>query len=103
MAAHEVPPEVQRLLEILVGNDWPEGNEGDLRSMATGWRDLATRLQTITDDAQTASAYVARGVSGPVLSAFESFIDPIVAEDGYLAGLETTCAGLADALDAMAL
>jgi hypothetical protein len=103
VAAHNVPPEVQRLLEILVGNDWPEGNEGDLRAMAAGWRDLAGRMQRITEDAQTAAASVAQGVTGQVLGAFESSISPIISENGYLAGLTTTCAGLADALESVAL
>jgi hypothetical protein len=61
MVAHDVPRAVQRLLEILVGNDCPEGNERDLRAMATTWRDLAARLARITEDAQTATAFVARG------------------------------------------
>jgi hypothetical protein len=101
--AHDVPPAVERLLELLVGNDWPDGSEGDLRGMATGWRDLATGLQRITEDTETAVAHVARGVSGPALDSFQAFIGPIIASDGYLTGIVTTCTGLADALDAMAL
>jgi hypothetical protein len=103
MAAHDVPPAVQKLLEFLVGNDFPEGNEGDLRAMATAWRDLGNHLQAIIGDAGAAAASVGRGISGPVLDEFHTFVDPIIAPDGYLAGSVTICFGLADALEAMAL
>jgi hypothetical protein len=102
MAAEHLPQGVEILLEALVGNEWPEGNDGDLRSMATAWNDLAVHIRGIEAQAQTGVALVGQGIDGPVLQSFNTTVGPIVSEGGYLSGLVPICTGLADALDAMA-
>jgi hypothetical protein len=59
MAQENVPAGVETLLQILVGNDWPEGNEGDLRAMAEGWSGLGTQLSGSITEAVTAAASTA--------------------------------------------
>jgi hypothetical protein len=103
VAATEVPDEVQRLLEVLVGNDWPEGNPDDLRVMAGQWRATAQTLAAVPVLVREGAARADRGMRGPAGEAFRAFIAPFIDEDGYLDGLHKACLGMAEALDAMAV
>jgi hypothetical protein len=103
MSSTEVPPGVQRLLEVLVGYDWPEGNPSDLRYMAGQWGNTAKRLTTVLDSAREGAARVDRAVRGQTQEAFHAFIAPFVTEGGYLEKLREACLGLAEALESMAL
>lgn len=104
MAEHEVPEGVERLLEILVGNDWPEGNEGDLRSMAGAWRGLATALSGSVGGAVEAAVQSAdSGLGGPSREAFDTFLASVTGPSGYITGLAETAQALAQACDDMAL
>jgi hypothetical protein len=104
MAQHNVPPEVQRLLELLVGNDWPEGNEGDLRNMAAAWHELAAKLSgQVTGDVQAAAGQAADGIGGATRDAFLAYADSVAGPNGYLASLASTANALGDACEQMAL
>ncbi|MEV5543957.1 hypothetical protein AB0L13_44825 [Saccharopolyspora shandongensis] len=103
MAATEVPAGVQRLLEVLVGNDWPEGNPDDLRVMAGQWRTTAQTLTIVLDLAREGAARVGRGMQGRAQEAFHAFIAQFIGDGGYLETLREVCLGLADALEAMAV
>ena len=104
MAEHDVPEGVERLLEILVGNDWPAGSEGDLVSMAAAWNNLATQVTgKVIPDVQTAAASASAGLGEPSRDAFDTYIDSLVGPDGYMAGLAQTCVGLADSCTQMAV
>ncbi|MEV0699386.1 hypothetical protein AB0I53_15910 [Saccharopolyspora sp. NPDC050389] len=103
MAATDVSPDVQRLLEVLVGNDWPEGNPDDLRAMATSWRDVAEHINSVVDLVNGGAAQVARALTGETADSFRDFIAPFLGDEGYLPQLALAAAGFADALDGMAL
>jgi hypothetical protein len=103
MAATEVPAGVQHLLEVLVGNDWPEGNPDDLRAMADQWRTTAKQVAIVLDLVRDGAARVDRGLQGHTQEAFHAFIAPFVAEGGYIDTLREACLGLADALESMAV
>ncbi|WP_405685695.1 hypothetical protein OG204_16330 [Streptomyces sp. NBC_01387] len=104
MAATTVPPGVQTLLEILVGNDWPEGNPDDLRYLATGWRDAETAVNDIVALVVSASAAVDRGVTGQTGAAFHAYADDLTrGAEPYLPAIADACEALAGALEAMAL
>jgi hypothetical protein len=104
MAEQTVPAQVQTLLQVLVGNDWPEGNPDDLRRMATAWRTTATDLGTLDSSARTAFGYVDKGITGETQVAFHAFADQLTQDgNGYLPTLAAICGALGDALDNMAL
>ncbi|MEU6270444.1 WXG100 family type VII secretion target [Saccharopolyspora shandongensis] len=76
MAATDVSPGVQDLLEVLVGNDWPEGNPDDLRAMATSWRDGAELVNGAVDLVNKRAAQVALALQGETAESFRAFIAP---------------------------
>ncbi|QIZ35020.1 hypothetical protein [Saccharopolyspora sp. ASAGF58] len=103
MAATEVPPNVQRLLEVLVGNDWPEGDPDDLRAMATSWCEVAEHLNGVVDFVNKGAARVALALTGETAESFRAFIAPFLGDDGYLPQMILAASGFADALEGMAL
>ncbi|TDD34901.1 WXG100-like domain-containing protein [Saccharopolyspora elongata] len=103
MAATDVSDDVQRLLEVLVGNDWPEGNPDELRAMAAGWRETVEHLGHVVELVNRGAAQVARALTGETADSFRAFIAPFLGEDGYLPQLALAASGFADALDGMAL
>ncbi|MEU5852140.1 hypothetical protein [Saccharopolyspora shandongensis] len=103
MAETEVSPDVQRLLEVLVGSDWPEGDPDELRAMAANWRSVTERLNNVIDYVNRGAVQVDRALAGQTAESFRSFIKPFLGEDGYLPQLSLAAAGLADALETMAV
>jgi hypothetical protein len=103
MAAEDVPSGVENLLLVVVGNEWPEADVGALRASATTWRDLAGQLSDLSVQAEAAAGYVDAGIAGSARQAFDAYLDSLLGQSGYLPGLESVCAGLADALEAMAV
>lgn len=62
--AHNVPPELQKLLLITTGNRWPTGDETALRAEAAAWRETAHSLKAIVERIETVRSLVARALSG---------------------------------------
>ncbi|GAA4531704.1 WXG100-like domain-containing protein [Amycolatopsis samaneae] len=103
MPATEVPSGVQHLLEVLIGNDWPEGNPDDLRQLAVQWRATAKQLEAVQDLVREGAHRVGRAMEGRTPEAFQAFIAPFTAPDGHLDSLRKACLGFADSLDEMAV
>jgi hypothetical protein len=105
VAEHVVPPGVQVLLEIVVGNQWPEGNEGDLRVLAANWRNAGTLVNGLVDGTRTATAQVDAALqAGTARGAIDTVLHGLTEGDqAYLPTLAAVCTSLGDALDGMAL
>ncbi|MEV6233745.1 hypothetical protein AB0L88_38385 [Saccharopolyspora shandongensis] len=103
MAATDVPDDVQRLLEVLVGNDWPEGDPDELRAMAAGWREAAEHLGDVVDFVNKGAAQVSLALTGETAESFRAFIAPFLGDEGYVRQMVLAASGFANALDGMAL
>ncbi|MFE0022029.1 hypothetical protein [Amycolatopsis sp. NPDC059021] len=90
-------------MEVLIGNDWPEGDPDDLRKIAAQWRVTAKQVETVQDLVREAAHRVDRALEGQTQQAFQAFIAPFIAPDGHLDMLRKGCLGLADAADEMAV
>ncbi|HET9170659.1 MAG TPA: hypothetical protein VFN97_14560 [Actinospica sp.] len=63
----------QDLLELLVGERWPNGDEGAMRSLASAWSDAATQLDEIRQTASSAAQQVGEYCQGANADAFQAF------------------------------
>jgi hypothetical protein len=103
VAEEVVPQAVQTLLQILVGNDWPEGNPSDLRSLAGAWRDAGAGLRALESETLAAVRHVDGAILGQTRVAFDAYAARLTGDgDGYLPTLAAICDSLGDALDTMA-
>ncbi|MBR7832521.1 hypothetical protein KDL01_04585 [Actinospica durhamensis] len=63
----------QDLLELVVGERWPNGDEGAMRSLASAWNDAATQLDAVRQRATAAANAAAESCQGANGSTFSSF------------------------------
>ncbi|MBR7825149.1 hypothetical protein KDK95_02440 [Actinospica sp. MGRD01-02] len=63
----------QDLLELLVGERWPNGDEGAMRSLASAWTDAASQLDEIRQTASAAAQRVGEYCQGANADALKSF------------------------------
>lgn len=63
----------QDLLELLVGERWPNGDAGAMRSLASAWNDAASQLDEIRQTASAAAKQVAQYCQGENGDSFQSF------------------------------
>jgi hypothetical protein len=102
--AHHVPPELQNLLMIVVGNKWPTGDETALRAEAAVWRDTADTMRSCAEDVAEVRARVDAGLRGQTREAVDGFLDKLAGpgDDAALPLTIRCCEDAADALDALA-
>ncbi|WP_399084006.1 hypothetical protein ACGH2B_03720 [Streptomyces sp. BBFR2] len=105
--AHHVPPELQNLLLIVVGNKWPTGDETALRAEAAAWREVAGVLDECARDVNQAWRAVDAGLEGASRAGIDAFLATLVGrpgaeDDAVLPRTIRCCDGVADALDALA-
>ncbi|HEU5332017.1 MAG TPA: hypothetical protein VFU73_04625 [Actinocrinis sp.] len=112
----EVPGYLQDLLELVVGQKWPDGDEGRLRQIATAWKQAASGLQLVRQDAGDGVTAVTEAAQGPAHDAFmaywaKTFDNGAPAAEGAKGGGSMPalpwsvefCQMMADACDTMAL
>lgn len=63
----------QDLLQLVVGERWPNGDEGAMRALAGVWSQAAAGLAQIQQDADAAARAVAQYSQGGAADAFQSF------------------------------
>ncbi|MFF7190297.1 hypothetical protein ACFZAR_34870 [Streptomyces sp. NPDC008222] len=102
--AHHVPPELQNLLMVVVGNKWPTGDEAALRAEAASWRHVATTLQACTQDVAEVRKHVDTGLEGATREAIDQFLTTLLGRSGdddsaVLPAIVRCCDDAADALD----
>ena len=105
--AHNVPPGLQTLLEIVVGNNWPTGDETALRTLATAWSDAGTALSKVEQEVGQAWQLIDQALAGASRTAVDSYFAALLGPtpDGSPAVLPTVvqcCDSAADALNGLA-
>ena len=105
--AQNVPPALQTLLTIVVGNDWPTGNETTLRTLAAAWSDAGTALGNVQQDVAQAWKLIDQGLAGASRTAVDSYFTTLLGptSDGSPPVLTTVvqcCESAADALSSLA-
>ncbi len=105
--AHHVPPDLQNLLMILVGNKWPTGNQTALRAEANDWHAAATSIRFCTNQVLTAQRLVHEGLEGGTREAFDQYLTGLVGsgmddENAILPALARCCDSAADSLEELA-
>jgi ppGpp synthetase/RelA/SpoT-type nucleotidyltranferase len=63
----------QDLLELVVGEKWPDGDEGAMRQLANAWTTAATALAEVQRTADSAAKAVARYRQGAAAESFQAF------------------------------
>lgn len=105
--AHDVPPGLQNLLMILVGNKWPTGDETALRAETEAWRDAASAVRDRVDQVIMVKQLVDQGLEGGTRQAFDDNVTALVGtgpddQSAILPMLASTCDSAADTLDDLA-
>ncbi|WP_185993982.1 hypothetical protein [Streptomyces benahoarensis] len=105
--AHHIPPDLQNLLLVVVGNKWPTGDETALRAEAAAWREVADALDECVRDVTEAWRAVDAGLEGATRAGVDAFLATLIGrpgvEDGAVLPTAIRCCGsAADALDALA-
>jgi hypothetical protein len=65
-----IPEAAQALLELVVGSDWPDGDEDALRALSAVWSGAASELQEIQQTASSLAASVGQVAKGAAADAF---------------------------------
>ncbi len=100
----QIPEAVQWLVPIVVGADWPEGDEDALRRLAQAWQQAATAIGEATGDGNTAAQAALGAMQGEAADAFAEYWDRFVAGDEqFLVTLQRACEQLAEGCEDTAL
>ena len=100
----QIPEAVQWLVPIVVGADWPEGDEDALRRLALAWERAATAIGEVTGDGNAAAQAALNAIQGEAAYAFAEYWDRFVAGDEqFLVTLQQACEQLGQGCDETAL
>jgi hypothetical protein len=112
VSAH-VPEEIQWLLELVVGERWPDGDEGRLRDLSRVWSQAAGDLESLRQQATADANAIHPAAKGAAADAFAAYwaknIDdgrtswPSGATPAALPWAVEFCKGMAQSCDAGAL
>lgn len=100
----EIPGAVQWLVPIVVGADWPQGDEDALRRLGQAWEQAARVIGEATGDGNAAAQAALSAMHGEAAEAFAAYWDRFVAGDEqFLATLRQACEQLGQGCDEAAL
>lgn len=99
----EIPGAVEWLVPIVVGADWPEGDETALRRLSEAWTLAAAAVEEVIQDGQGAAGGALGCMSGQTAEAFDEYWKQFVEGDAYLVNLQQLCTDLASGCDDAAL
>ncbi|MFE4627275.1 WXG100-like domain-containing protein [Streptomyces mirabilis] len=68
-----LPPELDWVAKLAVGQDWPKGDEDKLRSLGEAWEDAARQLTAISREIDPATVGVLHSIGGDVANEFSNF------------------------------
>jgi hypothetical protein len=100
MSYEDVPPEIEYLLLIVCGNEWPDGDIGQLRSDADAWRSVSESLSGVQQEASSYARLAEEGWSGAAGEAFSTYWNSLTGgSQSFIPLLAQVCGELADSLD----
>ncbi|SEO99325.1 hypothetical protein SAMN05216267_10661, partial [Actinacidiphila rubida] len=69
----DLPPELDWVAELAVGQSWPKGDEDKMQVLAQAWYQSAQHLEKLTDEIDPATTGVLDSLGGPVADQFADF------------------------------
>jgi hypothetical protein len=100
----QIPEPVQWLVPLVVGTNWPEGDEDALRRLAQAWEQAATAICQATGEGNVAARTALGTMQGEAADAFAEYWDRFVAGDEqFLVTLQHACEQLGEGCDEAAL
>ena len=69
-----LPPELDWVAKLAVGQSWPQGDEDKLLELGDAWNEAAQQLVTITASIDPATSGVLSNLGGTVADQFQSFV-----------------------------
>lgn len=100
----QIPEAVQWLVPIVVGADWPEGDEDALRRLAQAWEQAATAIGEVTGDGNAAAQAACSAMQGEAADVFAEYWGRFVAGDEqFMVILQQACEQLGQGCDETAL
>lgn len=98
-----IPAGCPWVYDLLVGQEWPAGDEDSMRRGAHAWLDAKKSIEQVAGHGDDASAGVTDNVQAVSVDAFTTFWDEYIAGDKSVLGeLLQQCDGLASALNGQA-
>ncbi|MFF7631932.1 hypothetical protein ACFZB9_02080 [Kitasatospora sp. NPDC008050] len=95
--------DVQNIIMLLVGNQWPTGDESSLRTEAAAWAAAGASVRTCIQDLTDAKAQLDRGLTGATKDAFDAYLTKlVVADDAAMPLIAQCCDAAAEALNNLA-
>ena len=77
----QIPEPVQWLVPLVVGTNWPEGDEDALRRLAEAWQRVGTALREATGEGNVAARTALGAMQGEAADAFAEYWDRFVVGD----------------------
>jgi hypothetical protein len=99
----EIPGAVEWLVPIVVGADWPEGDETALRRLGEAWAQAASVVGEVVQDGNGASTAAMGCMTGATAEAFDKYWKQFVEGEAYLVELQKLCEDLGAGCDDAAL
>ncbi|NMH99704.1 hypothetical protein HF526_20640, partial [Pseudonocardia sp. K10HN5] len=76
----QIPPELDWLVKLTAGQDWPKGDEDKLRELSAVWHDTASELSGLLDEVEPLVRSVLGSVQGPAADQFADFATTLRAQ-----------------------
>ena len=73
----DLPPELDWVAKLAVGQNWPQGDEDKMLALGDAWNDAAQQLATIASSIDPATSGVLANLGGSVADQFESFVQQL--------------------------
>ncbi|MGH4027062.1 MAG: WXG100 family type VII secretion target [Pseudonocardiaceae bacterium] len=77
----QIPEAVQWLVPIVVGTNWPEGDEDALRRLSDAWEQAATAIEQATGEGNAAASAAMGAMQGEAADAFAACWERFVSGD----------------------
>src|SRR5690606_12613110 len=74
----ELPDDLQKFLKVMVGMEWPEGNETQLRQMAGAYYTYAEKAQAIAEKLKAARNELSGSMRGRTADEAKKYLDEVV-------------------------
>lgn len=100
----EIPGAVQWLVPIVVGTNWPEGDEDALRRLSAAWEQVSKAVEQATGDGNAAAWTAMTAMHGDAAEAFSRYWERFVSGDEqFLVTVQQAAEQLAAGCDDAAL
>ncbi|HEV8557084.1 MAG TPA: hypothetical protein VGR06_11890, partial [Actinophytocola sp.] len=92
----EIPPELNWLVYIIVGENWPKGDEEAMFRLGEAWAGLAEDVEAVDGQVNTASQGIQNAGEGLSFDAAKEYFSAITDPEKGMAGLRKACLAYAD-------